>query len=245
MQKTWDLGSIPGLGRSPSMHSLMTEKVKVTQSCPTLNDPMDCPARLLCPPDSPSKNPVVGWCSFLQGIFLTQGSNPGLLHCKRILYHLSIAFNLNFIVYFYICIQFLLSPASSWILCYYLHYFILNYSLSMKPPLSNMFCPLFKYVTISSNPKFELKRKKNHPCCCCSSLYSFLSFLLWIIFVVFPTLWRETLYKEVFPAVPPAGSWAASRNIPSQPPEAEPEVESIWAYIMGEKSVYFAGLCLY
>ena len=25
----------------------------------------------------------------LQGIFLTQGSNPGLLHCRQILYHLS------------------------------------------------------------------------------------------------------------------------------------------------------------
>ena len=24
-----------------------------------------------------------------QGIFLTQGSNPGLLHCRQILYHLS------------------------------------------------------------------------------------------------------------------------------------------------------------
>ena len=26
---------------------------------------------------------------FLQGIFLTQGLNPGLLHCRQILYHLS------------------------------------------------------------------------------------------------------------------------------------------------------------
>ena len=30
------------------------------------------------------------WSGFLlQGIFLTQGSNPGLLHCRQILYHLS------------------------------------------------------------------------------------------------------------------------------------------------------------
>ena len=29
-------------------------------------------------------------CHFhLQGIFLTQGSNPGLLHCRQFLYHLS------------------------------------------------------------------------------------------------------------------------------------------------------------
>ena len=29
----------------------------------------------------------VGCHSLLQGIFLTQGSNQGLLHCRRILYH--------------------------------------------------------------------------------------------------------------------------------------------------------------
>ena len=31
--------------------------------------------------------PGVGSCSLLQGIFPTQGSNPGLPHCRRILYH--------------------------------------------------------------------------------------------------------------------------------------------------------------
>ena len=31
----------------------------------------------------------MGSHAFFQGIFLTQGSNPGLLHCRRILYHLS------------------------------------------------------------------------------------------------------------------------------------------------------------
>ena len=47
------------------------------------------PARLLHPWDSPSKNTGVDCHSLLQRIFLTQGSNPGLLHCRRILYHLS------------------------------------------------------------------------------------------------------------------------------------------------------------
>ena len=43
-------------------------------------------ARLLCPRDSPGKNPGVS-CHFLhQGIFPIQGSNPGLLYCRRILY---------------------------------------------------------------------------------------------------------------------------------------------------------------
>ena len=33
---------------------------------------------------------MVGYShSLLQGIFLTQGSNPGLLHCRQILYRLS------------------------------------------------------------------------------------------------------------------------------------------------------------
>ena len=47
------------------------------------------PVRLLCPWNSPSKNTGVG-CHFLfQEIFLTQGSNLGLLHCRQILYCLS------------------------------------------------------------------------------------------------------------------------------------------------------------
>ena len=47
------------------------------------------PARFLCPWDSPGKNTGLGCHSLLQGIFLTQGSNPVLLHCRRILYCLS------------------------------------------------------------------------------------------------------------------------------------------------------------
>ena len=37
----------------------------------------------------PGKNTGVDCHSLLQGIFRTQGSNPGLLHCRQILYHLS------------------------------------------------------------------------------------------------------------------------------------------------------------
>ena len=47
------------------------------------------PARLLCPWNSPGKNTGVGSCSLPQGIFPTQGSNPGPWHCRQILYHLS------------------------------------------------------------------------------------------------------------------------------------------------------------
>ena len=41
------------------------------------------PARLLCLWNSPGKNNGVGSHSLLQGIFLTQGLNPGLLHCSK------------------------------------------------------------------------------------------------------------------------------------------------------------------
>ena len=39
--------------------------------------------------DSPRKNIGVGCHALLQGIFPTQGSNPGLLHCWQVLYSLS------------------------------------------------------------------------------------------------------------------------------------------------------------
>ena len=41
------------------------------------------------PWNSPGQSTGVGSLSLLQGIFPTQGSNPGLLHCRRILCHLS------------------------------------------------------------------------------------------------------------------------------------------------------------
>ena len=44
------------------------------------------PARLLCPWKSPGNNTGVGYHSLLQGIFPTQGLNPGLLHCRQMLY---------------------------------------------------------------------------------------------------------------------------------------------------------------
>jgi len=62
----------------------------VAQSCPTLCDPMDysLPGSSVHG-DSPSKNARVNCHALLQGIFPTQGSNPGLPHCRWILYHLS------------------------------------------------------------------------------------------------------------------------------------------------------------
>ena len=47
------------------------------------------PHGLYSPWHSPSQNTGVGSLSLLQGIFATQGLNPGLLHCRQILYQLS------------------------------------------------------------------------------------------------------------------------------------------------------------
>ena len=64
--------------------------MKVAQSCLTLCDPMDCSLPgSSCPWNSTDKNGV-GNCSLLQGIFPIRGSNTGLLHCRWILYHLSL-----------------------------------------------------------------------------------------------------------------------------------------------------------
>ena len=62
----------------------------VAQSCLALWDPMDCsPLVSSVRGDSPGKITGVGCHALLQGMFPTQESNPGLLHGRRILYHLS------------------------------------------------------------------------------------------------------------------------------------------------------------
>ena len=60
---------------------------EVTQLCLTLCDPMD--TRLLHPWDFLGMSTGVGCHFFFQGIFPNKGSNPGLLHCRQTLYHLS------------------------------------------------------------------------------------------------------------------------------------------------------------
>ena len=61
---------------------------ELAQSCPTLQPHGLWPTRLLHLWDSPGKNTRVGCHFLLQGIFPTQGSNPGLPHCRQTLYHL-------------------------------------------------------------------------------------------------------------------------------------------------------------
>ena len=71
----------------------MKVKVLVAQSCLTLCDPMD-----YSPPGSSVHGilqaRVLEWVaiSFSRKIFPTQGSNPGLSHCRHTLYRLSQVF---------------------------------------------------------------------------------------------------------------------------------------------------------
>ena len=78
-----NLNSVPksrGITLPTKVHTV----VKIPQWCPTLCNPIDC-----SPWNFPDRNTGVDSLSLLQGIFPTQGSNPGLLYCRWILYHLS------------------------------------------------------------------------------------------------------------------------------------------------------------
>ena len=62
----------------------------VAQSCLTLCNPVDStPPGSSVHGNSPGKNTGVGSHALFQGTFPTQGLNPGLPHCRRILYLLS------------------------------------------------------------------------------------------------------------------------------------------------------------
>ena len=61
----------------------------VAQSCLNLCNAMDCnPPGSSVRGDSPGQNTGVGYHALLQEICPTQGTHPGVLHCRRILYQL-------------------------------------------------------------------------------------------------------------------------------------------------------------
>ena len=83
--------SVPVRDKTPKISFNLSSNLhvacSVTQSCPTLCNPMD-----YSPPDSSVHGTLQarilgGYRFLLLGIFQTQGSNPRLLHCRRILYH--------------------------------------------------------------------------------------------------------------------------------------------------------------
>ena len=78
-----------GLQGLPSTLLHTFKKCVSSQSCLTLCDPMDCslPVSSIYGILQPRIVEQIA-IPFFQGIFPTQGLNPGLLHCRQILYHL-------------------------------------------------------------------------------------------------------------------------------------------------------------
>ena len=68
---------------------IMSVKVKSENESHSVVSDSLRPQRLYSPWHSPGQNTEVGTLFLLQGIFPTQGSNPGLPHCRHILYQLS------------------------------------------------------------------------------------------------------------------------------------------------------------
>ena len=73
-QEHWSGLPFPSVSESQS-HSIMSSSLR--------------PHALYSPGNSPALNTWVGSLSLLHGTFPTQGSNPGLLCCRQILYQLS------------------------------------------------------------------------------------------------------------------------------------------------------------
>ena len=72
--------------RTSSDGHLLTRPVQFSS---VVSDSLRPHGWLLCPWESPGKNSGVGCHFLLQGIFPTQGLNPGLPHCTQRRYHLS------------------------------------------------------------------------------------------------------------------------------------------------------------
>ena len=84
-EKLTTTGSLhPGMGEG----WLSRRASQVSESHLVVSDYLR-PHGLYSPWSSLGQNTGVGSLSLLQGIFLTQGLNPGLPHCRQILYQLS------------------------------------------------------------------------------------------------------------------------------------------------------------
>ena len=108
---------------------------------------------LYSPWNSLSQNTGVGGLFLLQGIFPTQGSNPGLPHCRQILYHLSHIMHmfinlmvshrsLRYCSFFFIF--FLSSPALSW--TFFVCFFFIPSSTCSNLSLNLLLISLFQLL---------------------------------------------------------------------------------------------------
>jgi len=86
-------GYIVGVNRwytwgMPWVLCLFLPYIPQSESCSVVSNSLQ-PHGLYSPWNSPGQNTGEGSLSLLQGIFPTQGSNPGLPHCRQILHQLS------------------------------------------------------------------------------------------------------------------------------------------------------------
>ena len=103
------------------------------------------PATLLCPWNSPGKNTGMGCHFLLQGIFPTQGLNPGLLCCRQILLPLSHQRSL----YQYNCLT--ITPIKRGIKCLFITEAIpVRHRISLKIMKNNNFWPCFRHFKLES-----------------------------------------------------------------------------------------------
>ena len=84
-QETWTISKDGLVPKKHMINCWISLCVLAAQSCPTLCNPRDCSL----PGILQARTPGMGCHSLLQRTFLTQGSNPGLLHCRQIIYGLS------------------------------------------------------------------------------------------------------------------------------------------------------------
>ena len=106
------------------------------------------PARLLCPWNSPGKNTGVGCHFFLQGIFLTQGLNLGLLDCRQTLHHLSHQVYIGFHIWLN-----RVWPFGDWFFCTFWKFPLISiHSLTVK----NIFCTYIQSRFIKASSHFSL-----------------------------------------------------------------------------------------
>ena len=82
---------VPILQKKPLTHTPKVTQDTRVKKCESLSGVSDSwrPHGLHSPRNSPGTNTGVGSLSLLQGIFPSQRSNPGLPHCRQILYQLS------------------------------------------------------------------------------------------------------------------------------------------------------------
>ena len=132
-------------------------EVKVAQLCPTLCDPMSYTihgilhAKIL-------ENIGVGSLSLLQGIFPTQGLNPGLLHCRWILYQLShkgTSRIMEWVALYFLQRIFLTQESNQGLLWRYLHCRQILYQLSYEGN------PIYAYIYTKESIQLKMRIKDN------------------------------------------------------------------------------------